>query len=95
MTAPTHTRHAPVAPAHRDPNVLRWLGAYTTSVTGDVIYFTALTWAVAEAAGPAQGRARARRGRRATRPPSCSAAVCSPTGSDRAGSSSAATSCAV
>ncbi|MCQ4211243.1 MFS transporter [Streptomyces longispororuber] len=54
MTAPTHTRHAPVAPAHRDPNVLRWLGAYTTSVTGDVIYFTALTWAVSEAAGPAR-----------------------------------------
>ncbi|MFJ8821165.1 MFS transporter [Streptomyces sp. NPDC102467] len=40
--------------AHRDPNVLRWLGAYTTSVTGDVVYFTALTWAVAEAAGPAR-----------------------------------------
>nr|WP_202502391.1 MFS transporter [Streptomyces sp. SID5785] len=33
---------------------MRWLGAYTTSVTGDVVYFTVLTWAVAEAAGPAR-----------------------------------------
>jgi MFS family permease len=41
-------------PAFRDPNVLRWLGAYTTSVTGDVAYFMALSWAVARAAGPAQ-----------------------------------------
>lgn len=41
-------------PAYRDPNVLRWLGAYTTSVTGDVAYFMALAWAVARAAGPAQ-----------------------------------------
>ncbi|MFI7344072.1 MFS transporter [Streptomyces sp. NPDC050085] len=41
------------AAAHRDPNVVRWLGAYTASVTGDVVYFTALTWAVAAAAGPA------------------------------------------
>ncbi|MGY0020305.1 MFS transporter [Streptomyces sp. YJ-C3] len=48
----TATTHAPAA--HRDANVLRWLGAYTTSVTGDVVYFTALTWAAAEAAGPAR-----------------------------------------
>ncbi|WP_033319064.1 MFS transporter [Streptomyces yerevanensis] len=41
-------------PAFRDPNVLRWLGAYTTSVTGDVAYYLALTWATARAAGPAQ-----------------------------------------
>ncbi|WP_225858667.1 MFS transporter [Streptomyces albicerus] len=41
-------------PAFRDPNVLRWLGAYTTSVTGDVAYFMALSWAAARAAGPAQ-----------------------------------------
>ncbi|MBO1334557.1 MFS transporter [Streptomyces sp. VRA16 Mangrove soil] len=40
--------------AHRDPNVLRWLGAYTTSVTGDVLYMTVLTWAAADVAGPAQ-----------------------------------------
>ncbi|MEV1026397.1 MFS transporter [Streptomyces sp. NPDC050264] len=43
-----------VPAAHRDPNVLRWLGAHTSSVTGDVVYFTALTWAVAQAAGPAR-----------------------------------------
>jgi MFS family permease len=41
-------------PAFRDPNVLRWLGAYTTSVTGDVAYFMALSWATARVAGPAQ-----------------------------------------
>ncbi|MEU6843460.1 MFS transporter [Streptomyces sp. NPDC046716] len=48
----TTTASAPAA--HRDPNVLRWLGAYTTSVTGDVLYMTALTWAVVDTAGPAQ-----------------------------------------
>lgn len=41
-------------PAYRDAHVLRWLGAYTASVTGDVIYFLALTWAVTDQAGPAQ-----------------------------------------
>lgn len=41
-------------PAFRDPDVLRWLGAYTTSVTGDVAYFMALSWATARVAGPAQ-----------------------------------------
>ncbi|NGO15452.1 MFS transporter, partial [Streptomyces sp. HC44] len=40
-------------PAFRDPNVLRWLGAYTISVTGDVAYYLALTWATSRAAGPA------------------------------------------
>ncbi|RVU22751.1 MFS transporter [Streptomyces antnestii] len=40
-------------PAFRDRNILRWLGAYTSSVTGDVIYYTALTWAVTRSAGPA------------------------------------------
>ena len=50
MSAPlTITR-----PAHRDPDVLRWLGAYTTSVTGDVVYFLVLSWAVARVAGPAE-----------------------------------------
>ncbi|MFJ4713783.1 MFS transporter [Streptomyces sp. NPDC088785] len=48
----TATATAPAA--HRDPHVLRWLGAYTTSVTGDVLYMTALTWAVVDTAGPAQ-----------------------------------------
>lgn len=39
-------------PAHRDPNVLRWLTAYTASVTGDVVYFVALSWAATRIAGP-------------------------------------------
>ncbi|WP_405777279.1 MFS transporter [Streptomyces sp. NBC_00859] len=43
--------------AHRDANVLRWLGAYTASVTGDVTYFLALTWAATRTAGPAQAGA--------------------------------------
>ncbi|MEI7029811.1 MFS transporter [Streptomyces pratensis] len=41
---------APEAPerlAHRDPNVLRWLGAYTASMIGDSVYFMALAWAAA------------------------------------------------
>ncbi|MET9553807.1 MFS transporter [Streptomyces sp. NPDC006645] len=48
---------APERPAYRDPNVLRWLGAYTTSVTGDIVYFLALTWAVTQESGPAQAGA--------------------------------------
>ncbi|MEV0650449.1 MFS transporter [Phytomonospora sp. NPDC050363] len=45
---------APPRPAHRDGAVLRWLGAYTTSITGDLVYFLALSWAVTRAAGPAE-----------------------------------------
>ncbi|MBO0889637.1 MAG: MFS transporter [Acidothermales bacterium] len=41
-------------PAHRDPNVVRWLTAYTASVTGDVVYFLALSWTAARVAGPSQ-----------------------------------------
>lgn len=41
-------------PAYRDANVLRWLTAYTASVTGDVVYFLALSWAAARAGGPSQ-----------------------------------------
>ncbi|WP_097968700.1 MFS transporter [Streptomyces anulatus] len=41
-------------PAHRDPNVLRWLGAYTASMVGDSIYFMALAWAAART-GSASG----------------------------------------
>jgi MFS family permease len=41
-------------PAHRDPNVLRWLGAFTASTVGDGIYFMALSWAAARVGGPAQ-----------------------------------------
>ncbi|MFB6819307.1 MFS transporter [Streptomyces sp. NPDC056347] len=40
---------APVTepPAHRDGNVLRWLGAYTASMIGDSVYYMALAWAAA------------------------------------------------
>ncbi|MEL5953358.1 MFS transporter [Streptomyces sp. CLV115] len=41
-------------PAHRDVNVLRWLSAYTASVTGDVVYFLALSWAATRSGGPSQ-----------------------------------------
>ncbi|MEU1403567.1 MFS transporter [Streptomyces sp. NPDC005728] len=41
-------------PAHRDPNVLRWLGAYTSSMLGDSIYYIALSWAAVQAGTPAQ-----------------------------------------
>ncbi|HEY9290788.1 MAG TPA: MFS transporter, partial [Microlunatus sp.] len=40
--------------AFRDPNVLRWLSAYTGSVTGDVVYSLALTWTATQVAGPAK-----------------------------------------
>ncbi|MFH9293243.1 MFS transporter [Streptomyces sp. NPDC017520] len=45
---------APERPAHRDPNVLRWLGAYSASMIGDSIYFMALAWAAART-GSASG----------------------------------------
>ncbi len=45
---------APEHPAHRDPNVLRWLGAYTASMIGDSVYFMALAWAAART-GSASG----------------------------------------
>ncbi|MDG9687962.1 MFS transporter [Streptomyces sp. DH18] len=45
---------APERPAHRDPNVRRWLGAYTASMVGDSIYFMALAWAAART-GSASG----------------------------------------
>ncbi|QEU94983.1 MFS transporter [Streptomyces kanamyceticus] len=41
-------------PAHRDPNVLRWLSAYTASMIGDSVYFVALSWAAARSGGAAQ-----------------------------------------
>ncbi|MFJ9866425.1 MFS transporter [Streptomyces sp. NPDC101165] len=43
--------------AHRDPNVLRWLGAYTSSMLGDSIYYIALSWAAVQAGTPAQAGA--------------------------------------
>ncbi|WP_411074324.1 MFS transporter [Streptomyces sp. cmx-4-7] len=33
---------APPRPAHRDPRILRWLGAYTASTVGDSVYHLAL-----------------------------------------------------
>ncbi|MGX2993022.1 MFS transporter [Streptomyces sp. JNUCC 64] len=33
---------------------MRWLGAYTASLTGDVAYYFVLAWAVSRVAGPAQ-----------------------------------------
>ncbi|MGW7260417.1 MFS transporter [Streptomyces sp. NPDC054834] len=41
-------------PAHRDPNVLRWLGAYTSSMVGDSVYYIALSWAAVRAGSPSQ-----------------------------------------
>ncbi|MFD4951214.1 MFS transporter [Streptomyces sp. NPDC058451] len=41
-------------PAHRDGNVLRWLGAYTASMVGDNVYYLALAWAAVRAGSPAQ-----------------------------------------
>ncbi|GHF38550.1 MULTISPECIES: MFS transporter [Streptomyces] len=50
----TTTVECPERPAHRDPNVLRWLGAYTASMIGDSVYFMALAWAAART-GSASG----------------------------------------
>ncbi|WP_405850472.1 MFS transporter [Streptomyces sp. NBC_01369] len=50
----THGIVAAARPAHRDVNVLRWLSAYTASVTGDVVYFLALSWAAPRSGGPSQ-----------------------------------------
>ncbi|GAB2839106.1 MFS transporter [Streptomyces deserti] len=41
-------------PAHRDPDVLRWFGAYTSSAMGDNVYYIALSWAAVQAGTPAQ-----------------------------------------
>ncbi|BCL31294.1 MFS transporter [Streptomyces aurantiacus] len=41
-------------PAHRDPNVLRWLGAYVASATGDNVYYVALSWAAVQSGSPSQ-----------------------------------------
>uniref|UniRef100_A0AAU2VX91 MFS transporter n=1 Tax=Streptomyces sp. NBC_00008 TaxID=2903610 RepID=A0AAU2VX91_9ACTN len=47
MTATLTPPEAPERPAHRDGNVLRWLGAYTASTIGDSVYYMALAWAAA------------------------------------------------
>ena len=45
---------APARPAHRDGNVLRWLGAYTASMIGDSLYYMALAWAAARTGSASQ-----------------------------------------
>ncbi|WP_017238757.1 MFS transporter [Streptomyces sp. SS] len=48
-TAPEATR-----PAHRSPQVLCWLGAYTASTLGDSVYYLALSWSAVSSGSPAQ-----------------------------------------
>ncbi|MFE1288088.1 MFS transporter [Streptomyces sp. NPDC058751] len=48
------TAPAPGKAAHRDGNVLRWLGAYTSSMIGDNVYYIALSWAAVQAGSPSQ-----------------------------------------
>ncbi|MFB7503922.1 MFS transporter [Streptomyces broussonetiae] len=45
---------ATVQAAHRNPDVLRWLAAYTSSMLGDSVYYLALSWAAVQAGTPAQ-----------------------------------------
>ncbi|WP_435252339.1 MFS transporter [Streptomyces tendae] len=45
---------APERPAHRDGNVLRWVGAYTASMLGDSVFFLALSWAAVRQGSPAE-----------------------------------------
>ncbi|MFF1282039.1 MFS transporter [Streptomyces sp. NPDC058299] len=52
--SPAPAPAAPDRPAHRDPNVLRWLGAYTSSMLGDSVYYLALSWAAVQAGSPAR-----------------------------------------
>ncbi|MEU0672575.1 MFS transporter [Streptomyces sp. NPDC006172] len=40
--------------AHRDGNVLRWVGAYTASMVGDGVYYLALSWAAVQQGTPAE-----------------------------------------
>ncbi|MER7518215.1 MFS transporter [Streptomyces sp. NPDC126499] len=41
-------------PAHRDPQVLRWAGAFTASTLGDSVYHLALSWAAVSNGSAAQ-----------------------------------------
>ncbi|WP_115741628.1 MFS transporter [Streptomyces sp. CB09001] len=55
--APVTDAHIPAAasaPAHRDANVLRWVGAYTASMLGDSVFFLALSWAAVRQGSPAE-----------------------------------------
>ena len=42
------------APAYRDPNVMRWVLGYLSSLIGDQMWFVALSWSAVQAGGPAQ-----------------------------------------
>ncbi|MFE1588248.1 MFS transporter [Streptomyces sp. NPDC058737] len=53
-TTDVHIPSAASVPAHRDPNVLRWVGAYTASMVGDMVFFLALSWAAVQNGTPAQ-----------------------------------------
>ena len=44
----------PVRPAHRDPNALRWVAGYLSSLVGDQVWFVALGWAAVQAGSAAQ-----------------------------------------
>ncbi|MFC9848153.1 MFS transporter [Streptomyces sp. NPDC060223] len=54
MTAAPQAPIATDRPAHRDGNVLRWLGAYASSMIGDNVYYIALSWAAVQAGTPSQ-----------------------------------------
>lgn len=54
MTVTLTPQEAPERPAHRDGNVLRWLGAYTASTIGDNLYYMALAWAAARTGSASQ-----------------------------------------
>ena len=54
MTATAISTPQDLTPAHRDGNVLRWLGALIFSLLGDNVYFLALSWAATQAGGPTQ-----------------------------------------
>ncbi|MEU0604003.1 MFS transporter [Streptomyces sp. NPDC006393] len=57
MSATSADAPAVERPAHRDANVLRWLGAYTASMMGDNVYYIALSWAAVRGGSPAQAGA--------------------------------------
>ncbi|GLX48200.1 MFS transporter [Streptomyces hygroscopicus subsp. hygroscopicus] len=52
--ASTSAETEPERVAHRDGNVLRWLGGHVGSAVGDNVYFLALSWAAVQAGTPAQ-----------------------------------------
>ncbi|MFI1974007.1 MFS transporter [Streptomyces wedmorensis] len=51
---PTATVPEATRPAHRSPQVLRWLGAYTASTLGDSVYYLTLSWSAVSSGSPAQ-----------------------------------------